>query len=41
MPPEGACVSTFEQSVIRPGFRMSYVRKDGLDGKVSYVTIQP
>ncbi|HLO86438.1 MAG TPA: hypothetical protein VK203_15770 [Nostocaceae cyanobacterium] len=41
LPPEGSCVSTFEQSTIRPGFRMSYVRKDGLDGKISHVTIQP
>ena len=41
VPPEGACVGTFEQSVIRPGFRISYIRKDGLDGKISHVTVQP
>jgi hypothetical protein len=41
LPPEGACVSTFEQSVLRPGYRMSYVRKDGLDGKISRVKVQP
>lgn len=41
LPPEGACVETFEQSKLQPGFRESYVRKNGLDGKVSHVTIRP
>jgi hypothetical protein len=41
LPPEGACVDTFEQSVTNPGYRMSYVRKNGLDGKISHVTVRP
>ena len=41
LPAEGSCVDTFEQSKVTPGFRESYVRKNGLDGKVSHVTIRP
>lgn len=41
LPAEGVCVSTFEQSVAGSGYRMSYVRKNGLDGKISHVRVQP
>lgn len=41
LPPEGVCIRTFEQSVSRRGYRMSYVHKNGLDGKISHVTVRP
>lgn len=39
--PEGTCVSTFEQTQLRPGYKMTHIHKDGLDGQVSHVTVQP
>jgi hypothetical protein len=41
LPLEGACVSTFEQNLLSQGYRIIYVPKNGLDGKISHVTVQP
>ena len=38
-PHSNICVGTFERQMKSPGFSQQYVRKDGLDGKVSYVSI--
>ncbi|MDF2387302.1 hypothetical protein JMG10_37985 [Nostoc ellipsosporum NOK] len=39
LPPEGACVGSFEQTQLRPGYKITHIRKDGLDGQISHVTV--
>jgi hypothetical protein len=41
LPLEGACVETFEVTKMTPGFKEIHRHKNGLDGKVSHVTILP
>ncbi|MBH8563473.1 hypothetical protein I8748_14980 [Nostoc sp. CENA67] len=41
LPLEGTCVGTFEQTQQRSGYKVAHVHKDGLDGQVSHVTVQP
>lgn len=40
-PVGGTCVGTFEQNALRPGYKINYVPKNGLDGKVSHITVRP
>ncbi|MGF6529125.1 hypothetical protein ABID77_004438 [Variovorax sp. PvP013] len=45
VPPEGYCLRTFENNFLNPrdnyGIRVEYIRKNGLDGKISRVRILP
>lgn len=45
IPPEGYCLRTFENSFDSrgryPGIRVDFVRKNGLDGKISRVVVEP